>query len=79
MLKNGTMPSIPTLEKICEGFKISMSQFFSEDYVFATLSAEQREHLNEWNSLSDENKMCVGKFTSFLKEQQRDIKAENGK
>lgn len=27
MLNKGTIPSIPTLEKICKGFNISLSQF----------------------------------------------------
>ena len=30
MLNKGTIPSIPTLEKICKGFNISLSQFFAE-------------------------------------------------
>ena len=31
MFKKDTMPTLPTLQKICEGLDITMSQFFLED------------------------------------------------
>lgn len=70
MLNKGTIPSIPTLEKICDGFGISLAQFFSEDSVAATLTEEQRLHLIEWNKLSGENKVFSERFIHFLNEEQ---------
>ena len=54
-LKN-TQPTISTLEKICLGLSVSMSDFFSnkhlDDIPFAKMSKEERELLTLFNSLS---------------------------
>lgn len=71
MMNKGTIPSIPTLSKICNGFGISVSQFFAEDDLEAALSESQRQHLINWNELTAENRLCADKFISFLQEQQR--------
>lgn len=71
MLNKGTMPSVPTLEKICNGFGISMSQFFLDDENTAMLTMTQKAHLERWNVLTPENKICAEKFIDFLCEQQR--------
>lgn len=70
MLNHGTIPSIPTLSKICDGFGISMSQFFSEDDVTATLTTEQVAFAELWNTLSDENRATATKFIQYLQSQQ---------
>ena len=70
MMKNGTIPSIPTLEKLCDGFGISLSQFFAEDEATATLTGAQKQHLQDWNALNEESKACAEKFIQFLKDQQ---------
>lgn len=49
--KNQT-PTIKSLEKICKGFGITLSQFFAEDNDFFSLTAEQREVLDCWSSLT---------------------------
>ncbi len=46
------MPSIPTLEKVCQGFGITLSQFFAEDGEAVFLTAEEREVLENWGSLT---------------------------
>ncbi len=71
MMNKGTIPSIPTLSKICNGFGISISQFFAEDEPAPALSEAQKQHLESWNNLTDANKSCVNKFTSFLQAEQR--------
>ena len=71
MLNNGTMPSIPTLSKICDGFGISMSQFFATDDITATLTSEQITFAELWNTLSDENKSATTKFIQYLQSQQQ--------
>lgn len=70
MLNKGTMPSIPTLSKICEGFGISLSQFFADDEAAATLTPEQHQLMAEWNMLCEENKLSAKKYIQFLRSQQ---------
>lgn len=48
---NDTMPTIGTLEKICEGLGITMAQFFSEEEAFFNLTNEQQELLKLWNKV----------------------------
>ncbi len=70
MMNKGTIPSVPTLAKICNGFGISVSQFFAEDNMVAALSEPQKRHLQAWNGLTEQNKICADKFISFLQAQQ---------
>lgn len=73
MLNKGTIPSIPTLRKICNGFGISLAQFFAEDDATATLTIAQKQHLRNWNELSCENREHAEKFIQFLlAEQEKD-------
>ncbi len=46
------IPSIPSLEKVCQGFGITLSQFFAEDDEAVFLTAEEREVLENWGSLT---------------------------
>jgi transcriptional regulator with XRE-family HTH domain len=52
-------PTIPTLEKICEAFDITLSEFFSEDGMLTELTEEQRKLLDQWALLSDKHKEAV--------------------
>lgn len=70
MMHKGTIPSVPTLEKLCGGFGISLSQFFAEDTAAATLTEAQKQHLQRWNALNAENRRCAEQFILFLKAQQ---------
>ncbi|MCM1233647.1 MAG: helix-turn-helix transcriptional regulator [Ruminococcus flavefaciens] len=51
----GTIPSISTLESICHAFGITLSQFFSENDM-VSLSAEQSMLLQQWGTLSSEQR-----------------------
>ena len=50
--KNQT-PTIQSLEKICAGCSISLSQFFADRDDVVCLTSEQREVLDRWASLTD--------------------------
>jgi len=50
--KNQT-PTIPSLEKICKGCGISLSQFFAESDDVISLTSEQKELLDRWASLTE--------------------------
>lgn len=60
-----TVPSITTLEAICNAFGITLSQFFNEDYSSVQLSKEQQELFNIWISLTENQKKVI---ESLIKE-----------
>lgn len=62
-----TIPSIPTLETLCKTFDISLSQFFSDDNLFA-LTDEQLELLEVWASISPEQKHTLLEHMKTLKQ-----------
>ena len=50
------IPTITTLEKVCDGLGVTLSQFFAEQDDCIHLTTEQRELLDCWSSLSDKQK-----------------------
>jgi transcriptional regulator with XRE-family HTH domain len=73
MLHKSTSPSMSTLIKICNGFGISLAEFFDGNNSHAVLSDAQKEHLKLWNSLSAENQMVATNYIRFLLSEQ-DVK-----
>jgi transcriptional regulator with XRE-family HTH domain len=59
LFRLNNLPTIPTLEAICKGFGITLSQFFAEDDEAIVLSTEQKEMLNTWNTLTEEQKSAL--------------------
>lgn len=53
-----TIPSIPTLELLCDTFGITLSQFFSSGEM-VSLSVEQNELLEQWAKLTAEQRMLL--------------------
>ena len=49
----------PTLEKICDGFGITLSQFFAEDDKVLDLTKDQEELLKNWNSMDSRQQELV--------------------
>ena len=66
MLHKETAPSIPTLIKLCQGFGISLSEFFDTTNDWAVLSPEQKAHLQLWDQLNADNQNAVLKYMRFL-------------
>lgn len=62
------MPSISTLEKICDGLGITMAQFFSDNSEFPNLTEQQRNILNMWENLTDEKKEKAMAYLEGLSE-----------
>ncbi len=46
-------PTIHSLEKICIGFGITLSQFFAEGNDLIALTPKQKEMLDQWSSLNE--------------------------
>lgn len=55
LFKRNTIPSIPTLEIICESFGITLAQFFA-DHNLAELTEEQQTLFDKWLYLSPQQK-----------------------
>ena len=60
-----TMPSIPTLEAICQGYGITLSQFFAEGEM-VELTSELKEVFDCWAALSPEQKIAAGQMLKAM-------------
>ena len=58
VFRRDSEPTISTLETICGAFGITLSQFFAEG-DFVALTSEQREILDVWATLNDEQRELV--------------------
>lgn len=56
--RRNAMPSIDTLEKICQGFGITLSQFFTESEM-VELTSDLKNLFEEWRTLTPEQKHAV--------------------
>lgn len=59
IIKHNTLPNLVTLEKICTGLGITLSQFFQEDDTCFSLTAEQKQIVNLWITLNSDNKNLI--------------------
>ncbi len=52
--RKNVCPSVPSLEKICNAYNITLSQFFNYDGSQAvTLTQQQSDLLNQWNKFNN--------------------------
>ena len=60
-------PTVSTLEVICKGFDITMSEFFAgdDDEVMA-LTADQRDILKQWGKLTTEQRKILVDFLKTM-------------
>ena len=57
--RKNMVPTVPSLEKICNAFGITLSQLFSEGDVPVALTDSQRELLERWSRLTEEQQNAV--------------------
>lgn len=57
--RKNMMPTIPSLEKICAAFGITLSQLFADGDAAVTLTKEQTELLERWSHLSEDQQNVV--------------------
>ncbi len=65
--RKNMLPSIPSLERICKAFNITLAQFFAEnlsEWSFNFLTEEQQNLVYEWNRLEENQQNAL---ISFLK------------
>jgi transcriptional regulator with XRE-family HTH domain len=59
LFRLNNQPTIPTLEAICAGLDITLSQFFAESNEAVVLNTEQKEMLDMWNTLTKDQKTAL--------------------
>ncbi len=59
LFRLNNQPTIPTLESICTGLGISLSQFFAEGNEAVVLNEEQKEMLDIWGTLNKDQKAAL--------------------
>ncbi len=58
VFKRNTVPSISTLQAICDGFGITLSQFFAEGEM-VEMTPELKELFEGWVNLTAEQKTAI--------------------
>lgn len=58
IFKRNTVPSLTTLEALCNGFGITLSQFFAEGDM-VELTPELKELFSDWASLTPDQKQAT--------------------
>lgn len=53
------IPTIQTLNKLCDGFGITLSQFFAEGKDAISLTPEQRKMLDSWSALNQQQQQII--------------------
>ena len=67
MFARGTCPTVDTLERICEAFGITLSEFFNENDKVIHVSTDELELLSTYRSLTEKEKDAVKSMVSALK------------
>lgn len=66
MIHRTNIPSIPTLQKICNGFGISLSDFFADQKEPKQLNEQQKALLNDFDQLNLEGKRLATAYINGL-------------
>lgn len=57
--RKNMVPTIPSLEKICAAFGITLSQLFAEGDSPVSLTEPQKKLLERWSRLSEEQQSAI--------------------
>ncbi len=66
LITRKSIPNILTLEKLCDGLGMTLSQFFANDEEIIDLTTDQMELLVGWNELSENEKSLVKAYIKGL-------------
>ena len=72
MLHKAYVPSIPSLIKICNGFGITLAQFFSEQDDSAKLTKKQKDCLEHWDQLDQQSQTLALAYMGGLAARQNE-------
>jgi len=62
-----SVPTIPTLQKICDALGITLAQFFAQDGVRLDLTDLQKEILETWDELDVKEREIMISFVRSLR------------
>ena len=57
--RKNMIPSIPSLEKICTAFGITLSQLFAQEDSPVSLTESQKQLLQRWSKLTPEQQNAI--------------------
>ena len=57
--RKNLIPTLPSLEKICTAFGITLSQLLAEDDVPVSLTQSQKKLLERWSKLTEEQQEVI--------------------
>ena len=58
--RKNQIPTIPSLEKICDAFNITLAQFFSDENLeIIQVTKKQSDLIYEWNKLEENQQLAV--------------------
>ncbi len=57
--RKNMIPTVPSLEKICQAFGITLAQLFAEQGTPVTLTESQAELLGRWSRLDEEQQAVI--------------------
>lgn len=57
--RKGMVPTVPSLEKVCAAFGITLSQLFAEGDTPVSLTASQKKLLERWSRLNEDQQAAV--------------------
>ncbi len=57
--RKNMVPTVPSLEKICTAFGITLSQLFAEGEQAVSLTEAQRQLLARWSRLTEDQQAAV--------------------
>jgi len=66
LFKRNTVPGIATLESICKGFGLTLSQFFCDGNM-TELNDEQKELFDKWVTLTKKQKRLLFELIENIK------------
>ena len=58
--RKNQIPTIPSLEKICDAYNITLAQFFSDENLeIIQITKKQSDLIHEWNKLEENQQLAV--------------------
>ena len=71
MFRKTNVPSVPSLSKLCDGFGITLAQFFSDEDEVSLLTQDQRACLEQWDRLDETSKPLALAYMQGLENRQK--------
>ena len=64
--RKNTVPTVPSLEKICQVFGITLAQLFAETGTPVTLTESQAELLDRWARLDEKQQAVIFQLLDIM-------------